>query len=389
MKSFLSIAAAVMVAGCGSPAISRSGGGSSPTETTTSTVKRQNIVGYVFFNGKLVIPPAAQATAYSPYDTPIVSVLTSVGKHVERGDTIVKLSIPGADSATTAAKESTSAAAQNYAAAKSAASAPVKQAEQALEQAKANEKAAEDTVAAGGTADVEGATQAREAAEAALQQAQQQMNQSVEPSKESLNESAAELAAVRADARKGLVRAPISGMVVSLNASPGTDASAGKPLATIVNYRAVQIQAIVPPELKSVVTPDAKVIVAFAGPNWAPVNGRVEKVTVMPPSAGQASPGYLAVIRIEDPDSITQPSLSIERVGVRTGYVENAIAVPVGAVTTQNGQTTVAVQQGDKWVSTPVQTGISDGAVVEIKSGLTEGQTVRVVNQPLDSTETG
>ncbi len=232
--------------------------GCNPTATTTTAVaKRQDLTGYSYFNGTLVIPSAAQATAYSPYDTPVVSVMTSTGKYVERGDPIVKLTIPGADQATTQARADSTVANAALSDQKNLVSGPVKTAQQALKDAQDAEKTAQATVAAGGTADVEAATQTRIDAEAALRQAQQQMQQNLEPAKQNAAKSAAELQADKADAAQGLVRAPISGTITSLNAQPGMEAKSKQALATVTNSGAARVQATIPPELKSVVVKDS------------------------------------------------------------------------------------------------------------------------------------
>ncbi len=75
---------------------------------------------------------------------------------------------------------------------------------------------------------------------------------------------------------------------------------------------------------------------------------------------------------------MAQPSTSVRRVGIKTGEVKNVVVVPVSAVVTQDGKSTVKVQKGSDWVATSVETGLSDGNLIEIKSGLSEGDVVQV-----------
>lgn len=56
----------------------------------------------------------------------------------------------------------------------------------------------------------------------------------------------------------------------------------------------------------------------------------------------------------------------------------NVLTVPSAAVHTENGQSVVYQINGDQQVSTPVQTGDSDGTSTEITSGLNEGDEVLV-----------
>ncbi|HEY3782584.1 MAG TPA: efflux RND transporter periplasmic adaptor subunit [Fimbriimonadaceae bacterium] len=377
----LALFAVVALAGCNGVTTSNStpeGTGTAVAQTTTATVKRQDVTGYDFFSGKMVIPDTAQANASSPFDTPVEAVPVTLGKIVEKGQTLVKLTIPGADEATTQAKADLSSAKSSLSTQKAANSGPVDQAKQALADAKTAEQQAKDTVANGGTADVDAATQARVQAEQDLQTAEQQLNQNLQGSKTDVNETAEELAMVRADARKGLVRAPISGTIVALTAKPGMAAKANDTLATIINFAAVRIQGSVPAAMKDQVVPGAHVIIAMNGASSEPVDGRVLNVTVAPPSAGQRSGGYLAEIRFTNPRQIITPAQTIKSIGVRTGQDRNVLVVPANAVIKSNGKSMVKVQKNGNWVDTPVETGLSDDVVTEIKSGLNEGDTVQV-----------
>ena len=346
--------------------------------SSTAVVKQQDLTGYRFFDGKLVIPSSAQASAYSPYDTPIVSVMTSNGKYVERGEPIVKLTIPGADQATIQAKANATVANSTLSDQKNLASGPVTAAQQALKDAQAAEKAAQDTVAAGGTADVPGATQARMDAEAALRQAQLQMQQNLEPAKQLAASSDAQLQEVKADAAQGIVRAPISGTVVSLAAKPGMNAKSKQELATLIDFSATRVQATVPPELKGVILKGSRVIIAMSGPSAEPLDGRVLSVRVTPPAAGEQSSGYLAEIRFTNPQSMAQPSTQVSRVGIKTGHVKNVLVVPVAAVFTKDGASMVNLQKGSEWIPAKVSTGLSDGNLIEIKSGVAQGDVVQI-----------
>lgn len=379
-KQISIIALALLGLGCKSPMDSASDGTKTATQPLTDVVKKQDLVGYSFFDGKMVVPPSAQATLYSPYDTPVVSVSTAVGKRVERGEPIVKLTIPGADSLAASAKSQVNSAETSLASEKSANVGPVHEAEQALKDAKAQEAAARETVAQGGQADVDTLTQARITAEENLRQARQDMNKTLQPTKEAVSQATAMLASARADAAKGIVRTPISGVVTSLKAQPGMMATSKEILATILNVDGIRIQGLVPPELKDLVVRNAKVIVAFNGPNSDPADGTVVDVTVAPPAAGQKSPGYLAVIQLENTKVFAQPNLSVRRIGIKTGTAKDVMVVPVGAVTNKGGDSMVRVKEGDAWVDKKVEVGISDGALIAIKSGLSEGQTVQVVS---------
>jgi hypothetical protein len=376
------LALALLIGGCVPSAVTTGNGDREPAKITSDVVKRQDLEGYSFFDGKLVIPETAQATAYSPYDAPVLTVMTGAGKHVGRGEPIVKLAIPGAEDATSAAKANVSAAKSELSTQKGGESDPVLQAKRELADAQAAEKVAKDSVANGNQADVATATQDRVNAEAVLKRAQEELRLRLQPSKDAVSQAKASLTSAKADAAKGIVRAPVSGTVVTLEAQPGLQAKSKQALATIINFDAVRVQGLVPPELKDLVIRGSHVIIAMNGASSVPLEGTVVEVKVVPPTEGQKSPGYLAVIVIQNPKAMAQPNMSVRRIGVKTGSAKNVLVVPVGAITTVNGKSSVKVKSGEAWIDTPVVLGISDGALTEIKSGLTEGASVQVVTQP-------
>ncbi len=378
-KVTLSVIALVLVlGGCTPTGVA----GAKPADIfINDTIQRQDLTGYAFFDGKMVIPDTAQGMAYSPYATPVLSVLTGVGKHVEKGEPIIKLTIAGADSAAAAAQSSVNSAESSLASQRGDGSDAVRAAQKTLSDAQAAEKSAREALANGASADLESATKARVEAQATLKQAQRELNTSLEPNKLAVEQAGLALKEAKADAAKGIVRAPISGTVVSIDAQPGMDAKAKQTLAMVVNFNKVRIQGMVPAELKDLVVKNSKVIISMEGGNSDPLDGLVVDVTVAPPVEGQKSPGYLAVIAFKNPGAMSKPSTSVKRVGIFTGKVKAAIVAPVGAVTMKDGKQTVMVKSGKEWVETPIQTGVSDGALIEVKSGLKEGDVVRVRTQ--------
>lgn len=384
MKNFhstiIALAALVSFTGCKAPTTnSTTSSGTIQSEPTTANVVRKDLEGYVFFDGKVFTPNGVSATVNSPYDIAVSEVLTSVGKRVNRGETIIKLSIPSVTGAVAQAEANVAAAQSAYAAAKSANDPAVREAAQLLAQAQTEERAARADVQNGGSADLQGATDARIAAERALREAQGQLNMAVLAEKQSLDAANEYLKDARAGAKLANVRAPISGTVMTLEAKPGMQAKAKEVLAMITDLQALRIQGVVPPEHADLVKRGVNLLIAIDGPNSDPLEGEVSEVSVLPPSEGQKSAGYLAVVRFDNRKGLVQPGTAIKRLGVRTGKVENALVVPIGAISKDSaGKAVVFVRRGSDWSSTNVEVGISDGALTEIKTGLAEGDVVRV-----------
>ena len=376
-ESFLYVALAVAVAGCGS-ASSDKVGAEAPA-FTTDVVKRQDLVGYAFFSGKLVIPDSAQAVVNSPYDAPVMSVMTGVGKHVLRGQEMLMLVVPGTVAATTAAKSDVASAAGSLAAQRGVGSPEVREARLVLVAAESAEKAAKE---AGVQEDIDATTAARKEAATALDRAKADFKRTLIPANQAISAASSTLADAKADAAKGIVRAPIAGTVVSFTAKSGMAATASSQLATIIDYRAVRVQGMVPAEFKDLVVKRSPVIIAMEGANSDPLDGTVVDVTVMPPKNGQFSSGYLAEIMIKNPGAKVLPNMMVKRIGVKVGAMKQALVVPVGAVTTKDGVSTVQRRSGETWMATTITTGMSDGALVVVKSGLKAGDEVRVRTNP-------
>ena len=156
-------------------------------------------------------------------------------------------------------------------------------------------------------------------------------------------------------------------------------ASPKQALATIVDLRALRIHGVVPPEHKDLVQKGTKVLIALDALDTDPFEGEVTEVSILPPSEGQKSAGYLAVVDFSNTKGNVLPDTVIKRLGVRTGKAEDVLVVPVAAVTkNSDGKTVVNVQKDGNWVPTIVEIGISDGALIEIKSGLNEKDVVQV-----------
>lgn len=376
--SYVALAGLLLLVGCDAKT-TNSTGTTVTTEPTTTEVVRKDLVGYVFFDGKVIAPSGVSATVNSPYDIAVGEVLTTVGKQVNKGETIIRLSVPDLTAAVSQAEASVKAAESAYAAAKSANDTNVQEAKQRLAQAQADERAARLDIQNGGSADLQAATEARVAAELDLRQAQGDLNVAVLAEKQALDMAIEYRKDARAGVNVAAVRAPIKGTVITLEAKPGLRATSGQQLATITDLQALRIQGVVPPEHADLVKAGVKLIIALEGTNDEPLEGEVISVKVMPPSEGQTSEGYLASVRFDNRKGLVMPTTIIKRLGVRTGKVDQALVVPIGAISQDSdGKNIVHVQRGSEWVATPVEVGLSDGALNEIKEGLAEGDVVRV-----------
>lgn len=368
MNRFSILGFALLLAGCNSP------GARKDIDAGPKSVKvdRQDLVGYAFLDGKVLIPPGISGTAYSPYDLPISEVTVTMGERVGKGETIIKLSMPDVQAALSQAKLNLSSAQSSYQSAQ-ATDTVVQEAKAALDAARAAEKLARENL----SPDMEAEVNNRKMAEDALKRAIAERDARLAPEREAVAAASAYLKEVQSGAKLSQIRAPISGTVTMLDAKPGEVAKTRKALATIVDLRALRIQGFVPPEHSDLVKKGTKLMVTVEGVEGDPIEGTVQEITVSPPKDGQKSAGYVALIDFPNSEGKVRPESVIKRLGVPTGKADDVLTVPVAAVIkSKDGIWVAKVQSGTEWVEKPVTTGISDGALIEIKSGLKEGDVV-------------
>lgn len=342
----------------------------------TVKVDRQDLVGYSFFDGEVFVPPGISATAYSPYDLPISEVLVTSGDRVGKGETLIKLSMPDVQAALAQARTNLVSAQSSYNSALATDTA-VREAKLALEAARSAERLARANM----SPDMEAEVSARKMAEEALRLATAERDARLAPEREAVAAANAYLKEVQSGAKLSLIRAPISGTITMLDAKPGEVAKTRKALATVTDLRSLRIQGFVPAEHSDLVKKGAKVMITVEGVEGDPIEGTVQEISVSPPRDGQKSNGYVARIDFANSEGKVRPESVVKRLGVPTGKVDDVLTVPVSAVIKNSqGIQVVRVQSGSDWVEKPVQTGISDGALIEIKSGLNESDTVLAGN---------
>lgn len=96
---------------------------------------------------------------------------------------------------------------------------------------------------------------------------------------------------------------------------------------------------------------------------------------------------YPATIVLDLPNERIFPNMSVTA-NIITQVKDNVLSVPIAAVQTSNGQSTVRVLQNGNITTVPVEVGISSDSDTEIVSGLNGGETVIVGFVPRTTTGT-
>jgi RND family efflux transporter MFP subunit len=368
-----------------------------PREEPSLAVRRDLIVQYMRLNGSVVAPPTAQAVIYPPYMTTVKKVRTTLNERVRRGTVLLELTIPSADAALHAARQAVREAGVAYADAQRGASDSVRSAERQLAAARTAEGRARaaaqppagepgtGATASPATADLEQAISERRAAEQALAQARAEAQAASEPARMQLEDARAALREAQSGRAQGLIRAPIEGTMLALNAREGelVGKDARKPLATIVNLD--RLQVVAPLSAKqlphaTVATPVKLMLENL--PNTI-IDGRIAQVTSVADAEGRVT-SYTAIIAFDNSQGLVRPDQQA-KVSVKLGAARNVVAVPAEAVDDRQGQPVVQVWRSGRWVAAPVQVGWSDGMYTEIREGIREGEEVKVTHSILGS----
>jgi RND family efflux transporter MFP subunit len=171
-----------------------------------------------------------------------------------------------------------------------------------------------------------------------------------------------------------VVTAPIGGHITSVNVSVGGMASQASPAVTISNIDELEINTGLSENMINKVsvgdTVEIRVKsvsedVSFAG-----------TVTALAPAPATGSLTYPVIITLENPGDAVKPGMFAE-VAIAADKVEGALAVPSKAVFIRGGrQMVISLDAEDKVVLNEVSTGVDNGEIIEIKSGLAAGDRV-------------
>jgi RND family efflux transporter MFP subunit len=173
---------------------------------------------------------------------------------------------------------------------------------------------------------------------------------------------------------RAAVRAPISGQVVKRMVSVGeqVDGTAAQPIAEIANLDRIELAANVPADylsrikvglaatLKSDAYPDR----TFAG-----------SILAIAPAVDATTNAALARIRAPNPGHALKVGMFAEAHVVVAEHA-NALVVPPSAIVRGDEGAAVYVVSGDLAERKAVEVGLEKPDAVEIRSGVTEGQTV-------------
>jgi HlyD family secretion protein len=178
----------------------------------------------------------------------------------------------------------------------------------------------------------------------------------------------------RKRATRTVIRAPISGVVYGLVVRQGTFVTAGGLLANIGRLDRLRVRVYVDePELGRVVLGQPVTIrwQALSGKEW---QGAVERKPVSVQALGSRQVGEV-VCTIENPGVELIPGTNVDA-EIRTAVAESTLVIPREALRHDSAGDFVFLLRGGIVERRVVKTGASSVSLVEITSGLAEGDSV-------------
>ena len=166
------------------------------------------------------------------------------------------------------------------------------------------------------------------------------------------------------------VKSPVAGVVSVRTAKVGAIASgAGTPLFTIIENGEIELKADVSEDGILKLAPDQKVKITLAG-GAARLTGTIRLVE---PTLDPQSRLGKVYIRLDEPGKARAGMFASAEIIVAE---KEGLVLPLSAVTTSDGKTVARKVEAGVVKLVPVTTGVQDGQVIEIVSGLAAGDEV-------------
>lgn len=345
---------------------------------------RRDIVAYAALDGKIMAPAPADANIMPPYKAPVHKVYVTVGQKVQEGEVLMELSAPSNQVYYQQARQRLQQARDQLTQARTRYLAQLRKAKQELEQARQVEKSVRQALKAAQAGkevgvtivDLEEAIERRQAAEQAFIDAEARMEAGLVPYERELLNAQQAFQEAQSGVKAAMIRSPISGTVLELNVKAGDEANPKRSVARVTDLSALRVYAEVDSELSTTLKAGAPATITVKELPDEEFRGFLRNVYSK--EAGLLrGVEHIAVFDFVNREGLAKPEMNA-KIRVKVGEAKNALAVPVGAIYKTNGRQAVKLRVNNEWRTRIVETGISDGEYIEIKSGLREGDVVRV-----------
>lgn len=235
------------------------------------------------------------------------------------------------------------------------------------------------------------------AAKAQMETAKAQLAQLTPPNQydlaaaqETVNQLAASLAIARKNLTDTSLIAPADGLVMAVNGDvgelitstvSGNDSSSGTGFIVLADNQTIKVIANVIEDDIGKITLGQEVEVSFNAQQDTTFTGKVTSISPNPVIDQSGIVTYEVSASLANPENTIRSGMT-GSVSFISRQVKGVLTIPVEAVVRVNGSPSVEVQHPDGTIgSVTVKTGLTDGKIVEVKSGLNGGDKVLIKKQ--------
>lgn len=204
----------------------------------------------------------------------------------------------------------------------------------------------------------------------------------IQQARAQLAQAEAGLAAIRVQLHDSTVYAPFAGTITQRSVEPGEIVSpaAGSvqtPLLVLSQVDDVYVEFVVPAQHRAELAPGQAAQMNIDGLPGQTFEGRVEEIR---PAADVASRTFGVKVRVPNPQGILRPGM-FARGAIVVGVWHNVLQIPEAAVVTATSGPIVFVVRDGRAIRQRVALGGHHDGMVEVTSGLDDGDTVVVQGQ--------
>ncbi len=206
-----------------------------------------------------------------------------------------------------------------------------------------------------------------------LEVAERQVNQAeiaVRQAEEQLNQAQISHSQAVDNVDNTVVKAPMEGIISTLNVKKGQLASSGQVAVSMVDLDRVYVQIDLTEDVVNRLELNQKARVKIPAAFEGERDSVIEYIS---PTADVGNKLYSVKIYIENEDKKIRPGMNGE-VNLNLEEIEDVIAVNTNAVLDEDGEDVVYVVEDNRAVRRVVQLGFDNGEYVEIREGLSQGE---------------
>jgi membrane fusion protein, multidrug efflux system len=201
--------------------------------------------------------------------------------------------------------------------------------------------------------------------------------QALDDSREAVNQSEARHAEIKSRIEKSTVVAPFEGVAGLRQVSPGAYVKAGQDIARLEGIGTLKLDFRVPEVYLARIKPKQEVTVRVDAFTDESFRGEIYAIE---PAVDEQSRTLLLRARVPNPGVRLKPGM-FSRVLLVTDTRENALLIPEQALVPQGKDRYVYRLAGEKAVMSKVEIGVRRPGEVEIREGLSAGDTIIVDGQ--------